>query len=95
LCRREIDPEEDKRFVVRIEVFEAVETVDMQDFNDAEDHLEELEEILEELNAAELKELGSDFYRKFHFDLCSECRKKFVRNPLGIEAVKLLDFSDN
>jgi hypothetical protein len=30
------------------------------------------------------------------FDLCPECRKKFVKSPLGREAVaKAFDFSEN
>ncbi len=29
------------------------------------------------------------------FDLCPECRKKFVKHPLGREASKQFDFSKN
>jgi hypothetical protein len=29
------------------------------------------------------------------FDLCPECRKKFLKNPLGREHSKQFDFSKN
>jgi hypothetical protein len=29
------------------------------------------------------------------FDLCDDCRRRFVRNPLGIKSGKTLDFSQN
>jgi hypothetical protein len=29
------------------------------------------------------------------FDLCTECRRKFLKNPLGREPTKQFDFSQN
>jgi hypothetical protein len=34
-------------------------------------------------------------YEQLRFDLCPECRKKFLKNPLGREYSKQFDFSKN
>jgi hypothetical protein len=39
--------------------------------------------------------VGDDVYQQLRFDLCPECRKKFVKNPLGREGSKQFDFSKN
>jgi hypothetical protein len=31
----------------------------------------------------------------FRFDLCPDCRSKFLRDPLGKEAAQKFDFSEN
>ena len=36
-----------------------------------------------------------DKERELRYDLCPECRKKFVRDPLGKEAAQKFDFSEN
>ena len=36
-----------------------------------------------------------DVYQQLRFDLCPECRKKFMKAPLGRETLKQFDFSQN
>jgi hypothetical protein len=61
------------------------------------DHLEEIHEILEGLDELDpaVPQLGEEVYQQLRFDLCSECRKKFLRDPLGRRLVAQLDFSKN
>jgi hypothetical protein len=33
--------------------------------------------------------------RHFRYDLCPDCRKKYVRDPLSKEAAQKFDFSEN
>ena len=40
-------------------------------------------------------EIGDEVYQQLRFDLCPECRKKFIRNPLGRETAKAFGFSAN
>jgi len=97
LCKRMIDPHTDVRHVVKIEVFAAIE--DQECCSDADmvaadaDHLEEVEELLDRIDADECDEL--DDARSMRFDLCEQCRRRFVRNPLGVNSGKKLDFSQN
>ena len=37
--------------------------------------------------------LGTETYRKKQFDLCKECVKRFVQDPLGRQAVQRFELS--
>ncbi len=94
MCRRDIDPEEDLRYVVKIETYAAFDPLAMEE-DDDRDHLQEIQDILERLEDAESDEIGDDVYQQLRFDLCPDCRKKFLKNPLGRESAKALNFSEN
>ena len=98
VCKRPIDSASGTRHVVKIEVFAAVE--DEHACDDAAtpaeedaDHLDEMQELLERLDDA--GDGMDDETRSMRFDLCDECRRKFVRNPLGLRRGKQLGFSQN
>jgi hypothetical protein len=93
-CKRSIDPERELRYVVRVEVYAAIENVD-DDGDDETDHLQEIQDILERLDDAEDAEIGDDVYHKVRYDLCSTCRARYVKNPLGRLAMQELGFSQN
>lgn len=94
LCGREIQQDRDIRYQVKIEVRAAFDPVNDDEDPDDRDHLEEIHEIL-----STLPQLGPEAFESaekvFKFDLCAECRKKFLRDPLGRDAVKILGFSKN
>lgn len=93
-CKRIIDLEDEVRYVVRMEVFAAVDA-ESPDADDDRDYLQEIEEILEQGSEAENLQLTDDIYQQTRFDLCSDCRQKFIRDPLGRLTSPRLDFSDN
>jgi hypothetical protein len=95
LCKRPIDVEDDLRYVVKIEVYAAIDPVEVDSCGDDRDHLQEMQDILQRMEEAGSDAVGDDVYQQLRFDLCSECRKKFVKNPLGREASKQFDFSKN
>ena len=95
LCRRELDPEEDLRYVVKLEVYAAFDPATSNEEDDDRDHLQEIQDILERLGDAESEQIGEDVYQQFRFDLCPQCRKKFIKNPLGREPAKAFGFSQN
>ena len=97
LCKRPIDSKTGTRHVVKIEVFPAIEEVQPCDCHGEEvadaDHLEEMQELLEQLDG---DDAGlDDAARSMRFDLCETCRQRFVKNPLGMNTGKQLDFSQN
>jgi hypothetical protein len=94
LCGRNLDPQDDLRYVVKMEVY-AVFDPNTSDDADDRDHLQEVQDILERMEDTESEQIGDDVYQTLRFDLCPECRRKFVKNPLGREAAKLCDFSEN
>jgi hypothetical protein len=95
LCKRDLDPEEDLRYVVKMEVYAALDPTTGAEEDDDRDHLQEMQEILERMEDVENDQIGEDVYQQLRFDLCPECRKKFLKNPLGREVVKAFGFSEN
>lgn len=92
LCKRPLDPEDDLRYVVKMEVYAAFDPVELDDDND---NLQEIHEILERMDDADGDQIGDDVYQQLRFDLCPECRKKFLKNPLGRKLVEQFHFSSN
>jgi hypothetical protein len=94
-CKRLLDPAEDLRYAVTIEVQAMMDPLDVDEAEDDRDHLLEVQEILERIDDAESDLIGSDIYQKNRFDLCSECYRKFIQNPIGRETPAQLGFSQN
>jgi hypothetical protein len=65
------------------------------DNDDDRDHLEEIQDILERIEDTPGDDISDEVYQQLRFDLCPECRKKFIRNPLGRETAKAFGFSAN
>jgi hypothetical protein len=95
LCKRELDSEVDLRYVVKIEVYAAYDPEATSEDENDRDHLQEIQDILECLEDADDDQIGNDVYQQMRFDLCPECRKKFLQNPLGRETAKAFGFSSN
>jgi hypothetical protein len=87
-------PLEDRRYVVRLEIFPAFDPEDLSEADLDADHLQEVaEEIHEmEITGAELEDVNS---KSFRFDLCPRCHGKYLKDPLGRDALRRLNFSEN
>ncbi|HTN76647.1 MAG TPA: hypothetical protein VL096_15415 [Pirellulaceae bacterium] len=94
-CKCMIDPEDELRYIVKLEVSAAMEPMDNSSVTDDRDHLLEVQEILERLEASDDENIGDDIYQKKSFDLCSNCYREFIKNPLGREQPMQLGFSPN
>jgi hypothetical protein len=96
LCKREFDPDGDLRYVVKIEIYAAYDPNASADDDEDRDHLQEIQDILESMEDAEDERIGEDVYQQLRFDLCPECRRKFLKNPLAREMpAKAFGFSAN
>ncbi len=95
LCGKDL-PGDDRRYVVKLEVFAAHDPSEITEADLDQDHMEAVSQMLREMedNLTEPEELTPPF-QKFRYDLCPECHKKFVRDPLGKEASQKFDFSEN
>ena len=93
-CKRPLDPESDLRYVVKMEVYASLDPSD-NGLDDDRDHLQEIQDILERIEDAEDDQIGDDVYSTMRYDLCRECRAKFLRNPLGQSQLAQFDFSPN
>lgn len=92
LCGKEIQPETGRFYVVRMEVLTRGKT-DLTDEDLSEDNLEAVSQVLQDADG----ELGYEevpVRQTLRFDLCPNCRNKFVKDPLNRESLSL-DFSSN
>ena len=96
LCGKDLRPGDDHRYVVKIEVFAADDPAEITEADLDEDHMEAVSQLLREMedNLAD-PEGVQPAYKNFRYDLCPECHKKFVRDPLNKEAAQKFDFSEN
>lgn len=94
ICKRIIDPSEDLRYVVKIEISAVFEPTIVDDEDDR-DHLQEIQELLEQLENSRGDEIGEDVHQELRFDLCPQCRRRFVKAVLARGVAKLMDFSTN
>lgn len=94
-CKRVIG-EDELRFVVRLEVHAAMDGLEDGDADENErDYLLELHEILERCEHEPDEPIGDEVFHRSRYDLCQSCYKRFLKDPLGAEPVKQLDFSQN
>jgi hypothetical protein len=91
LCGQPLD---DRRFVVRMEIFAAFDAEDITEADLDADHLQEIAEDIHEMEITGTvpDDLGTKAYR---FDLCPRCHAKYAKDPLGREALRRLNFSEN
>jgi hypothetical protein len=78
-----------------MEVYAAFDPSTADGDEDDRDHLEEIQDILERMEDSSNDQIGDDVYQQLRFDLCPECRRKFIKNPLGREVAKAFGFSTN
>jgi hypothetical protein len=93
-CKRPLGPDE-LRYVVKMEVCAAFDPGAAEELSDDRDHLQEIQQILERCDDTSEPQVGTDIYEQLRFDLCTECRAKFVKHPLGREQLTQFDFSQN
>ncbi len=93
-CGGKLDPD-DLRYVVKMEVYAAFDPIAMDELEDDRDYLQEIQEILQRSDETSDSEVGNDVYEQMRFDLCPDCRRKFVKNPVGRGLSKHFDFSKN
>jgi hypothetical protein len=95
LCGKLLYPEDDQRYVVKIEACAAHDPVQITDADLEDDHLVKVSQLLRDMED-QADENGADpTPRTFRFDLCPECLKRFVSDPLGKEQGHKLFFSKN
>jgi hypothetical protein len=94
LCGKEILPGDDRRYVVKMEVFAAHDPAEITDADLDADHMEEVSQQIAALDDAPADELPPA-YKALRYDLCPDCHKKFLRDPLNKESAQKFHFSEN
>ena len=93
-CKREINSDQDLRYIVRVEIEAANDYIPGEVVDDM-DHLQDVEELLESNDEYGSSALGEELYQRKRYDLCSDCYRHFMKNPLGKETSLPFGFSKN
>ena len=91
----ELCPKGEDHYIVKIEVFAAHDPAGLTEADLDEDHMEAVSELLRRMEENdEPIEIEPGFVHPAR-DLCSDCRKRFLRDPLGRENAQKFQFSKN
>lgn len=85
----------DRRFVVKLEVFAAFDAEQINEEDLDVDNLQEVAEMIQEMEITGNSNSDDCSSKHFRFDLCTKCHRRFVNDPLGREALRRLNFSEN
>jgi len=94
-CKRMIDPAQEIRHVVRVEVQTILEPLPTGELDDDRDHLLEIDELLDGLDLDDEDLLPDDVPQQLRFDLCTDCYRKYIQDPLGVGSSLRVGFSSN
>jgi hypothetical protein len=93
LCGQQLG---DQRFVVRLEVYPAFDPEELDEADLDVDHLQAVSEMIHEMESTGSQSDEDDCGPKeFRFDLCPDCQQRYARDPLGRDAMRRLNFSEN
>jgi hypothetical protein len=101
LCGKELHGRDD-HFVVKIEIYAALNPSELTEEDLDADHMESLNEMLNEMEAEGVVALEPTS-RRLRYDLCPDCRTRYLRDPLSKqkpqptskETAPKLGFSEN
>jgi hypothetical protein len=94
-CGKELRRPDDRHFVVKIEAYPAHDPAELTEEDLDEDHMEAVGNLLCDMEESLTEPEVADPNKHFRFDLCADCHKRFVRDPLGKEPAQKFDFSNN
>jgi hypothetical protein len=93
-CGKELRAGEN-RYVVKIEVFAAHDPAELTEADLDEDHMEAVSQLIQQMEEVDVAEALEPASRHLRYDLCPECRKRYLRDPLSKESAQKFDFSEN
>lgn len=82
-------------FVVKIEVFAAHDPAELTEADLEEDHMEAVSQLLREMEEGDEADALEPASKHLRYDLCPDCRGRFLRDPLSKDSIQKFDFSEN
>ena len=93
-CKREIDHSTDLRYTVTIEIEAALDGPDHELVDDP-DHLDDIQDMLNSADELCSSVFDDEVYQRKQFDLCKDCFRQYIKNPLSRESTTPMGFSKN
>jgi hypothetical protein len=93
-CAKQIRSGQD-HYVVKIEVFAAHDPAEITEADLEEDHMEAVSQLLREMEEADDAGALEGTSQHLRYDLCPNCRRRFLRDPLSKDLIQKFEFSEN
>ncbi len=93
MCGKSMVPEEDVRYVVKIEVYATCDSME-GDCDFEEEVIDDYEDD-DEVDNFDSDDIEDVEYKTFRFDLCCKCHNKYLQDPLSIQSIRRGRFSEN
>ncbi len=85
----------EQRYVVKAECYPAFDPEVLDETDLDADHLQEVAEMIAEVEITGEYDLEDCGTKQFRFDLCPNCQRRFVKDPLNRDARRRVNFSEN
>lgn len=95
LCGKDMTATGDPRYVVKIAAYPGFDPTEITEDDLDDDPMEAVSQVLHRDKHLSSTEVEAQLCKGFRFDLCPSCHGKFLRDPLGKELIRSLDFSEN
>ncbi len=99
MCGRSLVPEEEERYVVKIEVYAACDSMDVdcedEEFLNEFEETEDSNDCDEEIDGLDPDDIEGIEYKTFRYDLCCKCHSRYLQDPLSIKSIRRGRFSEN
>ena len=83
VCGGNLLVDSDTRYVVKIEGFAAYDPLELTRQDLKRDFEAEMKSLLDRLSRVGADEAQDEVHRTFQFDLCPECWRRYLKDPLG------------
>jgi hypothetical protein len=95
LCGKELTASGEGRYVVKIEAYPGFDPTEIKEDDLDADPMEAVAQILQRDETLLNDDDDASLHKGFRFDLCLSCHHKFLKDPLGKDAIRSFDFSKN
>lgn len=95
-CGKKLRPDNNDHYVVKVEIYMPQDPAEITEDDLDQDHMEAVSQLIQDMeeNLEDPQELEPQ-HQQLRFDLCHQCRAKYLRDPLGKESAQKFDFSEN
>ena len=94
-CGKPLDSEDERRYSLCIEARPVDSPWELTEADLEADALEKVSELLQQESASLEAEFEHDSPRRRKLDLCADCCRRFLKNPLASLAAPKFNFSPN
>ena len=95
LCGKDMQANDPGHHVLKMEIRPAKSGWELSEDDMDSDNLEKVSQLLQAGEHEDADPFVDDAPVSIRFDLCPECRERFLKNPFNCRATTSLDFSKN